>query len=124
VRESALFKASPFHTLTPQQLAAKAGIPDAIVKARASVAVGQLILAEGSAGTGKTVLLSSLFYDLFMEDVARDMMAGLEIELTLNPDRDYQPVKPPPRHDGTLKPAGSGFTCRETSHWWVVPETP
>ncbi|WP_286967306.1 MULTISPECIES: DUF2075 domain-containing protein [Arsenicicoccus] len=78
VRESALFKASPFHKLTPQQLAAKARIHDAIVEARASEAVGQLILVEGSAGTGKTVLLSSLFYDLFMEDVARDVMAGLE----------------------------------------------
>ncbi|AKT52838.1 hypothetical protein ADJ73_12800 [Arsenicicoccus sp. oral taxon 190] len=78
VRESALFKASPFHKLTQQQLAAKARIHDAIVEARASRAMGQLILVEGSAGTGKTVLLSSLFYDLFMEDVARDVMSGLD----------------------------------------------
>ncbi len=78
VRESALFKASPFHKLTQQQLAAKARIHDAIVDARVSNATGQLILVEGSAGTGKTVLLSSLFYDLFMEDVARDVVPGLD----------------------------------------------
>nr|WP_277627978.1 DUF2075 domain-containing protein [Arsenicicoccus dermatophilus] len=90
VRESALFKASPFHKLTQQQLAAKAQIHDAIVDARAARSTGRLILVEGSAGTGKTVLLSSLFYDLFVDDVADDVTVGrkdLDARLLVNHDQ-------------------------------------
>ncbi|WP_409484323.1 DUF2075 domain-containing protein [Arsenicicoccus dermatophilus] len=90
VRESALFKASPFHKLTRQQLAAKAQIRDAIVDARAAGSTGRLVLVEGSAGTGKTVLLSSLFYDLFLDDVAEDVTAGskdLDARLLVNHDQ-------------------------------------
>ncbi|MGV0421849.1 DNA/RNA helicase domain-containing protein [Corynebacterium sanguinis] len=69
VRDSALFKASPFHQLNAQQVGAKLAILDS-VEAAIKDAEGpksdqsQLILVQGGAGTGKTVLLSSVFYDL------------------------------------------------------------
>lgn len=98
VRESALFKASPFHKLTEQQLEAKARIHDAILAARQNGETGQLVLVEGSAGTGKTVLLSSLFYDLFVDDVAEDValdQQALDARLLVNHDQQltvYQQI--------------------------------
>ncbi|RXT58588.1 DUF2075 domain-containing protein [Lacticaseibacillus chiayiensis] len=64
VEDSAMFKASPFHALTDEQLSAKEQIFDHVKSALGSKEVGQLILVEGEAGSGKTVLLSSLFYEL------------------------------------------------------------
>lgn len=64
VEDSAMFKASPFHALTDEQLSAKEQIFDHVKSALKSNEVGQLILVEGEAGSGKTVLLSSLFYEL------------------------------------------------------------
>lgn len=64
IRDSALFKASPFHKLTDEQLNAKRIIIDKIEHAMAQSKTGQLIFVEGEAGSGKTVLLSNLFYEL------------------------------------------------------------
>jgi len=64
IRDSAIFKASPFHRLTSEQLAAKDTIIMKIEEALNRDKVGQLILVKGEAGAGKTVLLSNLFYDL------------------------------------------------------------
>lgn len=64
VRASALFKASPFHRLTDEQISAKVEIKAHIENALEKQEFGQLIMLEGQAGSGKTVLLSSLFYDL------------------------------------------------------------
>lgn len=65
IRDSALFKASPFHKLTEEQLAAKDKIMRRIETNLANKAgVGTLIVVEGDAGSGKTVLMSSLFYEL------------------------------------------------------------
>ncbi|MGN0075996.1 MAG: DUF2075 domain-containing protein [Parafannyhessea sp.] len=79
IRDSAIFKASPFHALGPEQLVAEdkiiarlrqtlgnAGATGAsgVVAAtdqKALVEKGELIIVEGLAGTGKTVLLSHLF---------------------------------------------------------------
>ena len=70
VRDSALFKASPFHRLNEQQVDAKVKILDTVHRALrdSDSEIGQdethLIVVQGAAGTGKTVLLSSVFYDL------------------------------------------------------------
>lgn len=70
IRESALFKASPFHQLNEQQVSAKMQILEAVDRALTPQEFdrtrdeSQLILVQGGAGTGKTVLLSSVFYDL------------------------------------------------------------
>ena len=64
IKDSAIFKASPFHKLTQEQLAAKDKILMKVEEALNRNKTGQLILVNGEAGSGKTVLMSSLFYEL------------------------------------------------------------
>lgn len=62
---SAQFKASPFHTLTREQRQAKSRILEKVHQAiMEGDRNGQLIFLAGETGTGKTVLNSSLFYEL------------------------------------------------------------
>lgn len=74
IRQSALFKASPFHKLNEEQLTAKVEILKAIDAAsretdrQPSTQSGKLVLVKGAAGTGKTVLLSSVFFELFQDE--------------------------------------------------------
>jgi len=64
ITDSALFKASPFHKLTEEQYEAKREILSKVQIALKSNIKGQVIFVSGEAGTGKTVLNSSLFYEL------------------------------------------------------------
>lgn len=64
VEESALFKASPFFKLSAEQLHAKNQILDIVNQALKKEITNQLVLVEGEAGAGKTVLMSNIFYDL------------------------------------------------------------
>lgn len=64
ITNSAIFKASPFHKLTDEQLDARDEIIDKIKDIREGRSKDNLIIIKGSAGTGKTVLLSSLFAEL------------------------------------------------------------
>lgn len=66
IRDSAIFKASPFHKLTREQMNAREDIILKVTEAlnRDREGQGQLIIVEGEAGSGKTVLMSSLFYEL------------------------------------------------------------
>lgn len=94
VRDSALFKASPFHQLNSQQVGAKLAILEAVESAvKTSSSRGseqsELILVQGGAGTGKTVLLSSVFYDLAHQPVDLDSTDGsehLEVFMLVNHD--------------------------------------
>lgn len=66
---SAQFKASLLHTLTEEQHRAKDKILEKVYRAVKSNKKGQLIFLAGETGTGKTVLNSSLFYELtLLED--------------------------------------------------------
>lgn len=64
IKDSAIFKASPLHKMTPEQLHAKELIIQKVIRAVKGNQRKQLIFIEGEAGTGKTVLNSSTFYDL------------------------------------------------------------
>lgn len=64
ITNSAIFKASPFHKLTDEQLDARDEIMDNIDRIKNNNSDDNLIIVKGSAGTGKTVLLSSLFAEL------------------------------------------------------------
>ena len=64
IRDSAIFKASPFHKLTREQMNAREDIILKVTEALNRNREGQLIIVEGEAGSGKTVLMSSLFYEL------------------------------------------------------------
>ncbi|UEH00158.1 hypothetical protein [Staphylococcus gallinarum] len=56
VRDSAIFKASPFHKLTDEQMIAKEEILSKIEDAIKKQEEGQLIMVEGEAGSGKQYL--------------------------------------------------------------------
>lgn len=68
IEESALFKASPFHKLTRHQIHAKDKILNIVDKSLSTGKENQLILVQGEAGAGKTVLMSNIFYDLAKQD--------------------------------------------------------
>ena len=73
VRDSALFKASPFHELSQEQKEAEEDILSEIVPilqqddGTQGKSIPKLIFVHGLAGTGKTVLLSHLFYRIMTE---------------------------------------------------------
>ncbi len=73
IQKSAIYKASPNHRLTADQKAAKSLIIDRTIEAMLSGEKGQLVFVEGDAGTGKTVLTSSTFYDVLENDLLKDM---------------------------------------------------
>lgn len=64
LKDLAIFKASPFHKLTHEQLGTKNLIMERVNSSLDNDEEGQLIMVTGEAGAGKTVLLSNLFYDL------------------------------------------------------------
>ena len=68
IRDSAIFKASPLHELNNEQIEAKRIILEKIEKASEKTKRGNIVFIQGEAGTGKTVLNSSVFYDLYCEN--------------------------------------------------------
>lgn len=83
IKDSAIFKASPLHKLTEEQQEAKEKILEKITNALRSNEKGQLIFVEGEAGTGKTVLNSSTFYELFCKyEDAKNNDEDLQYETT------------------------------------------
>lgn len=82
VLESAIFKASPFRDLKKDQKKIKEAIIEQVQAAMFREETGQLIFVSGEAGTGKTVLTSSLFYDLSLLkaiDESRDISCHLVV---------------------------------------------
>ncbi|MDD2969902.1 MAG: DUF2075 domain-containing protein [Lachnospiraceae bacterium] len=65
IKDSAVFKASPLHKLTSDQENIRSIIIQRVFKALNTGKKNQIIFIEGEAGTGKTVLNSSTFYELF-----------------------------------------------------------
>lgn len=72
LKTKAIFKASPFNKLTDEQLKVKTKvitkIDQALQKINEDAKKAKLILLEGEAGSGKTVLVSNIFYDLVHEN--------------------------------------------------------
>ncbi|MEJ6400323.1 DUF2075 domain-containing protein [Nicoliella lavandulae] len=67
IKVSSLFKSSPFHKLTPEQYQAAEKIEiriNQLLNEYKGQETGTLLMVEGAAGTGKTVLLSQLFNSL------------------------------------------------------------
>lgn len=65
IRDSAVYKASPLHKLTKDQERVRELIIERVNVALETGGAGQLIFIDGEAGTGKTVLTSSTFYELY-----------------------------------------------------------
>ena len=72
IKDSAIFKASPLHKLTADQERAKAQIIQMVEDALRNKKTNQLVFVDGEAGTGKTVLNSSTFYELYSNAEERE----------------------------------------------------
>ena len=86
VRNSAIFKSSPFHKLTTEQIKAKNEIIFKITSALSKNEFETLILVKGEAGAGKTVLMSSLIDDLLNSDDTEFIRENNTINLVVNHD--------------------------------------
>lgn len=73
IKDSAVFKASPLHKLTQEQEETKNHIISRVFEALKTGTKNQLIFIEGEAGTGKTVLNSSTFYEIFASAEEKEM---------------------------------------------------
>ncbi len=98
VMDSALFKASPLHKLKGKQIKYKEEIISNIEEVLLSKQQNQLLLVEGSAGTGKTVLMSSIFYDLnnriYMEEYEdSSLKRDLDCAIVVNHDEQLKVYK-------------------------------
>ena len=65
IKDSAIFKASPLYKLKEEQQEAKEKIIEKVLEVLKNNQKSKLIFIEGDAGSGKTVLNSSTFYELF-----------------------------------------------------------
>ena len=93
IKDSAIYKASPLHKLKLNQLLAKEQIIDKIAECLLKNKNHQLILVRGDAGTGKTVLMSSMFYDLInrnVGDIDEDYVQSRELECAILVNHDEQ----------------------------------
>lgn len=80
----AIFKASPFHKLTEEQLFAKEQILTTVKEALKKEETGQLVMVSGEAGAGKTVLMSNIFNELV------NGKENLKIHLLVNHDEQVK----------------------------------
>ncbi|MFT8606944.1 DNA/RNA helicase domain-containing protein [Liquorilactobacillus ghanensis] len=91
IKDSALFKASPFHKLTSEQKDARLEILNKIRSCQnknsaVSREKGELIIVSGEAGAGKTVLMSSIFFELQNNP---NILAN-EVYMLVNHDQQYK----------------------------------
>ena len=87
IKDSAIFKASPLKKLTPEQIKAKDEIIAKVLYAYNRGEVGQLIFVQGEAGTGKTVLTTSTFYELVKKGDTDPDFPKLSCHLMVNHDQ-------------------------------------
>lgn len=94
IKDSAVFKASPLHKLTEDQENIKECILRRVFDALKTGQGRQLIFIEGEAGTGKTVLNSSTFYEIFVR-AKESKMESLSCFMMVNHDEQvgvYQQI--------------------------------
>lgn len=89
IKDSAIYKASPLHKLNFEQNLAKEKIIEKISECLLREKKNQLVFVQGDAGTGKTVLMSSMFYDLMnrvehIVDEERSVLRDLDCAIVVN----------------------------------------
>lgn len=84
IKDSAIYKASPLHKLTKEQEMAREMIIQKVTRALKNNEAKQLIFIEGEAGTGKTVLNSSTFYEIYSR--AEEENREVDCHLLVNHD--------------------------------------
>ena len=112
IKDSAVFKASPLHKLTAEQKNAKEIIIRKVFEALNNNAEKQLIFIEGEAGTGKTVLNSSTFYELF-EKSEEQGLQSIQCCLMVNHDEQITVYEQIARKLGLTEKYGE-VVCKPT----------
>lgn len=105
VQNSAIYKASPLHKLTEDQKKAKEIIIQKVDEALSSEKTEQLIFIDGEAGTGKTVLNSSTFYELYCQ--AEKAKKDFQCYLLVNHDEQVTVYKQIAKKLGILEKYGN-----------------
>ena len=112
IKDSAVFKASPLHKLTPEQESIKDIIIERVFEALESEKVHQIIFIEGEAGTGKTVLNSSTFYELYSK--AEEDKKTISCYLMVNHDEQVNVYSQIAQKLGLIDKYGE-VVCKPTS---------
>lgn len=105
VQNSAIYKASPLHKLTEDQKKAKEIIIQKVDEALSSEKTEQLIFIDGEAGTGKIVLNSSTFYELYCQ--AEKAKKDFQCYLLVNHDEQVTVYKQIAKKLGILEKYGN-----------------
>lgn len=117
IRDSAIFKASPFNKLKEEQLDAKNKIIMKVEEAMNRQETGQLILVEGEAGTGKTVLMSNLFYELEQISNGEEeniLLNQISCHLLVNHEEQLKVYKQIAKKLGLIKKEDSDIVSKPT----------
>lgn len=112
IKDSAIYKASPLHKLTKEQKAAKELILQKVYQAQKNKETRQLIFIDGEAGTGKTVLNSSTFYELYCR--AEEEKRELKCYLLVNHDDQITVYEQIAEKLGLTKKYGN-IVCKPTT---------
>lgn len=88
IKDSAIYKASPLHKLTKDQENARDLIIQKVTNALSKGETKQLIFIDGEAGTGKTVLNSSTFYELYCR--AEERKTNIRCYMLVNHDEQIK----------------------------------
>lgn len=88
IKDSAIYKASPLHKLTEDQENARELIIQKVTDALSKGKTKQLIFIDGEAGTGKTVLNSSTFYELYCR--AEENKTSIRCYMLVNHDEQIK----------------------------------
>lgn len=113
IKDSAVFKASPLHKLTEEQENVKKCIIQRVFDVLENENEHQLIFIEGEAGTGKTVLNSSTFYDIF-STAEEQNMKPLNCCMMVNHDEQITVYKQIAQKLGLIDRYGE-VVCKPTS---------
>lgn len=123
IEDAAVFKASPFHKLTQEQVNAKEQIMLRIVSNIANSissndVESKLIMVNGEAGSGKTVLMSNLFYELSQESSlgkSETVLSGITPYLLVNHDQQLKVYKEIAKKLGINKKGEESLVQKPTS---------
>ena len=117
IKDSAIFKASPLHKLTTEQEIAREWIVNRVMRAMKNDEHGQLIFVDGEAGTGKTVLNSSTFYELYCraEESEEESDRTISCVLLVNHEEQVNVYKQIAKKLGLIDKYGDSIVSRPTS---------
>lgn len=113
IKDSAVFKASPLHKLTEEQEEVKRCIIQRVFDALQKQKTKQLIFIDGEAGTGKTVLNSSTFYEIFVS-AEEKQMKPLKCCMMVNHDEQITVYKQIAQKLGLVERYGE-VVCKPTT---------